>query len=143
LTAAEFRSLVSSLRAENPIWFALETDPPATEQQIRAAEERLNVTLPESYKSFLREYGGGYFAFGNVFSVAEGSDWNIEARNGEHGVDELIAFSDNGVGDYFCFRTKDGRCGEQVVFLDHETGSVQMTEYEDIFEYLARVALRP
>ena len=140
----EFRIRVTELKSSRPLWFELESDARATEHEIRDAEASLGVTLPGCYRKFVREWGGGYFAFGNVFSVEPNSDWNIVRRNRTVCLAGFISVSDNGTGDYYGFKVVDGACGERVYFWDHEEpGSLRETAYVDLFEMLDAIALRP
>ncbi len=110
---SEFKELTSSLKAKKPIWFSLETDPLATDSEIEAAETQLRILLPIEYKSFVSEYGGGYFAFAIVYSVAN-SDWNIVRMNQKFAIPQFVAISDNGCGDLYGYRVVDNSCVSTV-----------------------------
>ncbi|MGN6187244.1 MAG: SMI1/KNR4 family protein, partial [Thermoanaerobaculia bacterium] len=81
MNATEFEGLVDSVRSRHPRWFALETDPPASNEEVEDAEKAIDVRFPEEYRHFLTRYGGGFFAFSNVFSAKQGSEWNVLQRN--------------------------------------------------------------
>jgi hypothetical protein len=138
-----FRARVSQLKKQNPVWFGLESDPPASEHAIALAETALGVILPQSYRQFVREFGGGYFAFASVFSVEPGSDWNVVDRNRDRAGGGFVRVSDSGCGDYYGFMASGGECEERIHLADHEArGQVRATEYRDLFELLAAVALK-
>ncbi len=138
-----FRTKVTNLKARKPVWFGLDSDCPATETQVEAAEKSLGVSLPCAYKAFVRDFGGGYFAFGNVFSVSS-SEWNIVSRNQKTDIHGFIAISDNGVGDYYGFKVCGGVCGDCIYLWNHEEPSeVRPTDFGDMFELLDRIALVP
>jgi len=139
----EFVQLVEKRKEEKPVWFGLESDPPATSAQIQDAEAQLRVRLPVSYRLFVTRYGGGYFALGNLFSVFPGSDWNIVERNRSLLPFGFLAVSDNGVGDLYGFRVTDGVCDEEIVMFDHETGTISQPKYLDLFEFLEETAMKP
>ncbi|MFO1062802.1 MAG: SMI1/KNR4 family protein [Pirellulales bacterium] len=139
----EFVPLVEKRREERPVWFGLDSDPPATPAQIQDVEAQLGVRLPESYRLFVTMYGGGYFALGNLFSVFPGSDWNIVERNRDIFPVGFLAVSDNGVGDLYGFRVTDGACDSEIVLFDHETGMIAQPKYSDLFEFLGETALKP
>jgi hypothetical protein len=139
----EFVPLVERRKVERPVWFGLESDPPATQSQIQDAEAQLGVRLPESYRLFVKTYGGGYFALGNLFSVCPGSDWNIVERNRDVLPFGFLAVSDNGVGDQYGFRVTDGVCDSEIVLFDHETETFSQPKYSDLFEFLQETALKP
>ena len=90
------------------------------------------------------EFGGGYFAFANVFSVKIGSEWNIVQRNRMIAIPDFVATSDNGTGDYYGFRIVNGICDERVYLWDHEEPALlKATEFGDLLEYLFAQALTP
>lgn len=138
-----FEKLVSELKATKPVWFGLESDPPATEAELASAETLLGVRLPDKYHSFVKKFGGGYFAFGNVFSVSSSSDWNIVTRNEMRNISNFIAVSDNGTGDQYGFRVDGDHCEEQVYFWDHEEpDNLSPTKFDDLFDFLRNDALK-
>lgn len=140
----EFKRLVKERRSKRPVWFGLESDPPSSEAEVEAAERSLAVSLPPEYRLFVKEFGGGYFAFVNIFSVTRNSDWNIVDRNRTVplSADQFVAVSDNGTGDYYGFPVKGERCLSRIVFLDHETGQVNETSYSNLLDYASHVGLK-
>ncbi len=145
ISRSEFEELVERLKRERSLWFELDSDPPATDAEIGAAEAAMGLTFPDEYRYFLRRFGAGYFAFGNVFSARESSDWNVAAKNAAARRvvgDDLLAVSENGVGDYYGFAVASGRCEAAVVFWDHETGTVSWA-YDTFLDFIVSVALTP
>lgn len=139
----QFCSHVDALKARKPIWFGLESEPLASESDISTAEAALGVRLPNSYRDFVRTYGGGFFAFGNVFSVAVGSDWNIVEKNRQTKIPAFLVVSDNGAGDYYGFSVVDQVCGERIYLWDHESPQkVAETSFDNLFDFLMVSALR-
>lgn len=138
-----FRQLVEKTRSDHPIWFGMDSDPIPSESLLLEAESKLSAKLPNEYRNFVLEYGGGYFAFSNVYSLNPGSDWNVLDVNHEYQEirDDHILISENGSGDFYGFRVIDGVCRSEIYFYDHETGSWQETTYGNIFEYLEKFAL--
>ncbi len=140
----KFKNKVVDLKGRKPIWFGLEGDAPASDSEIAVVESTLRLKLPKSYIEFVREFGGGYFAFGNVFSVSASSDWSIMRRNESLEITNFLAVSDNECGDYFGFQIVNGHCQDPVHFWDHEKpDSIILTEYRDLFEFLDATALTP
>lgn len=138
------QSLVNDARARTPVLFGLDGDPPAVDADILEAEALLGVEFPVEYKIFVKEFGGGYFGYTNVFSPTTSGYWSIVERNrlaGENSGD-FLAFSDNGVGDYYGFVVEDGVCSKTVYFFDHETSDISESGYADLFDYLADVGLK-
>ncbi|OCA87943.1 hypothetical protein A8F94_08940 [Bacillus sp. FJAT-27225] len=139
----EFLKIVNEARDKRPIWLELESEPKAKDYQIEKAEKVLSLTLPDEYKSFVKDFGGGYFAFTTLFSVSPG-DWNIVSLNKELGfmkTHSFLAVSDVGTGDFFGFSIERGVCGSRIMFYDHETNKVEETNYENLFDYLIEVGL--
>jgi hypothetical protein len=142
----EFEELVARVRRDRPVWFGLESDALAGDAEVNEAEAALGVALPAEYREFVKRFGGGCFALANVFSVVSESDWSIVRRNLVSALVTgagFVAVSDNGVGDYYGFRVRDGACEAQVSIFDHSAGEVAPTEFGDLFEFLARKALAP
>ena len=137
----EFTQLVERLRAERPTWFDLPPDDPPDAVQLRAVEDALGARLPEDYEWFLREYGGGDFAFARILSADPRSDLLITGHQRDELPDGVIAFSENGVGDSYVFPVEDGVAQDRVLFFDHETGELSQSE-PDFLTFLSRQAFR-
>jgi hypothetical protein len=146
MTFDEFRLLVDAAREENPQWFALPPDASPTEAEIEAHQAELGLRLPAEFLDFLREFGGGDFAFLGVYSMDRNSDLDVVAQNAVPWLDrrDFVAVSDNGCGDHYGFRVDAaGRCDPEVVLLDHESGELRPTGAPDWFAFTATHALRP
>lgn len=143
MTFSEFSDLVTELKTARPIWFSLESDPPATEEELSTAEFQLGVKLPDAFRQFAKMFGGGFFAFGNVFSVRSDSEWSIVSRNQHSDLTQFLAVSDNGVGDEYGFRVENGKCRDEVVSYDHETNTISGLRFANLLEYLRETALTP
>lgn len=104
--------------------------PGTPEEDIEQLEQTLAVTLPESYKAFLRVFDGGQFNFGRMHCVTEkGAGWHDLIQQLENfftyhpilGVRSLFPFGSSYGGDVYCFdlsKMKDGEC--PVLEFDHE-----------------------
>ena len=140
----DFKSLVESKRKSNPIWFALDADKKPSQEDYTKVETKLGAKLPLDYLRFINEFGGGYFAFSNVFSLDEQSDFNIVNQNYNYAVIRKghVLLSENGTGDFYGYKVVNGDCLPQIRFFDHETQQWYETEFADLFEYLERFALR-
>ena len=139
----DFNELVQKVKSDHPIWFGIEPDEIPDDTTIRLAEEKLYTQLPDDYINFILEYGGGYFAFSNVFSLQERSDFNLVYLNYKYdAVDSgYVLFSENNSGDIFGFKTVDGICEPKIHFYDHEIEIWQESQYCNLFDYLEKVAL--
>ena len=106
-----------------------------------ALERELGATLPGDFVWFLSEYGGGEFAFAEVFSADEGSDLYIL----HHQIDEIagtaVAFSEDGTGNLFCFPVDGGRGEDRVVIWDHESDEIQEFGDAGVLDFIRRLAL--
>ncbi|WP_284646261.1 SMI1/KNR4 family protein [Paenibacillus silviterrae] len=141
----DFSSVVEEARLKHPVWFGLDSDPTGADDAISKIESRLSVILPEEYKRFVKTYGGGYFAFTNIFSVNEDSEWHITERNIKIGLlysHNFIAVSDNEVGDFYGFQIENGVCNPSIKFYDHESNQVKKTGYKNLYEYILKVGLK-
>ena len=142
----EFIGIVNEIKNKKPVWFGLDSDPPCTDSDITKIVNSLSVQFPTEYKMFLKGIGGGYFAFTNLFSGTKDSEWNILTQNNEAGLLEtknFLAISDNGVGDFYGFKVKNGLCEAKISFFDHEDNQIKPTKYENLYEYLIKVGLSP
>ncbi|MDE5599263.1 MAG: SMI1/KNR4 family protein, partial [Lachnospiraceae bacterium] len=72
-----FSKLVNDCKEREPILFGLEHDEILSTVEIEKFEEKIHIELPEKYKKFLADYGGGYFGYANVYSLDEGSDFYL------------------------------------------------------------------
>lgn len=139
----DFKKLVEKTKKDHPIWFRLESDELPSDVAVSNAEKRLGVELPVDYKNFIFEYGGGYFAFSNVYSLDGRSDWSLVDINSKY--DDMrngyVLISENGTGDFYGFKVIDGVCESKVYFYDHEVSTWQETPYDNLFDYLEKHAL--
>ena len=138
-----FKELVEKIKNDHPFWFGMDSDVNPEESAVNDAEKIIGAKLPREYKDFIFEYGGGYFAFSNVYSLEAGSDWNLvdinfkydDIRNG------YVLISENGLGDFYGFKVVDGVCEPKIHFYDHEVDTWYESPYGDLFDYLKKLAL--
>jgi len=111
---------------------------PGTLDEIAAAERVLGAQLPESFRRFQLEFGEYKGGSLDIYSVkpVEPPARNIVSINRDARTElfprlpsHLIAFSDNGAGDYNCFDTGARIVDEcPVVWWDHELDEDQTPE---------------
>jgi hypothetical protein len=103
--------------------------PMPSQEQLRAAEARLEARFPPSFLEFLREAGACQLPFWQTYWVGDdlGKRDIVAANYAQRGAKSplpcfLIAFHNNGCGDQLCFDTRrQSKDGEYpVVFWDHE-----------------------
>lgn len=138
-----FKKLVEKTKNGHPVWFGIEPDERPDEAAVTEAEGKLGAKLPRDYKQFIFEYGGGYFAFSNVFSLEDRSDWNLVAINYKYDAIRHghLLISENSLGDFYGFKVVDGVCEPRIYFYDHEVEAWQESAHRNIFDYLVKFAL--
>ena len=138
---AEFEQRLGALRATHPKWFSEEGEPLPSQEALVEAEQALGVKLPETYKAFLRRFGGGYFGATNVFGVS-GGDWDIVAKNLRYPLPErFIAVSDDQAGGYYGFIVASGACSPEVVYCYPMEADGLKPVATDFLSYLVKVGL--
>ena len=138
-----FKELVEKTKTDHPVWFGLEPDESPNETAVTEAEMKLGAKLPIDYKNFILEYGGGYFAFSNVFSLEERSDWNLVDLNYKYDAirNGHVLISENGSGDFYGFKFVNGVCEPRIYFYDHEVETWCESPHSNLFDYLEKFAL--
>ena len=140
MTKTEFDSLVQERRRSRPLWFGLEQDEAATEDEVRRVEAGLGRVLPAQYREFLTTHGAGMFAFLKVLGVKPGTSWELTTHR-ERLPEDFLPVADLETGDYFGHRIVAGRCEAEVFVWNHETQSVEPTKYCCFYDLVAAVAL--
>ena len=97
LTIEEFVTYMRDITLRNPTWFDLPPDRAPTADELRTQEVDLGAELPTAYLEFIEAFGGGDFAFLEIYSLDPSSRVNIVYRNSVSWLqrDDFIAFSDN------------------------------------------------
>ncbi len=135
-----FVKVVEKAKMETPLLFELQHDNIPTMKDVITFQEQYQIILPEKYIQVLLNYGGGYFGYANVYSLDKDSYFFIFNYNPVN-VKDLFFIADNECGDYYAFQVEGNKCGEKVVFYDHESNTVQETAFSDVLEYLAKIGL--
>ena len=111
---------------------------PATLDDLTTAQNALSCRFPDSYTWFQLEFGDARHGPLDIYTVmpVEPPDRNIIGINlterreaGPRLPPHLIAFSDSGAGDFYCFdptAMHDGEC--PIVWWDHELDEDQSPE---------------
>lgn len=114
-----FYSFLNIFLLENPGAEDETEDIRCTTDEIRHIEKELGVILPQHYKTFLERIN--FFRPINIFRCGKADnilDENDSAR--DFLAEDLVAFADNGCGDYYCFRIKNGRATDEVLISFHD-----------------------
>lgn len=146
MTLEEFREIDRRGRADDPVLFSLSTpDRCATSIDICTVEQALKIALPQCYRSFLMEFGGGSYGLTTIFSAAQDSEWYLPKRQSEASdylPRDLLAFSDDFAGGLYVLRAANGMAEERVLYWNCDGGLVPTT-FGDVFEFVARYAYEP
>jgi len=147
---AEFDALAEPLRQQSAVSMAQHGFPlidghTSTADEVADVEQRLGVTLPAKYKSFMMRYGGGMFGFVDLFPVVSRSpngDDLTSVNEREFPGREFIAIGPVGTGDHWGFPVIDDRCCVEVWFHFHDAGALEL-DAGDFVEFVARHGLKP
>jgi len=142
----DFKVRYQKARQERPKVFEyMQIDPPASDVELDAVEEIMGCTFENSHRAFLKEFGGGEFGLGLLFSANEQSEWYVPSQvsNQSLPADRFFPVSDNFAGDIYGFEVINGRCVAPLKVYDHETSELKDTEFADVYEFMDRYALRP
>jgi len=146
MTIEELRKLDSLYRQEKPNLFRLSTpDQPASEDQITELETSVGVRLPQEYRSFLREFGGGSYGLATIFSAEPESEWYLPRKQAEANrylPEGLLAFSDDFAGGNYVLKVLNGQALKPVFYWNQDGGEAP-TEFDDVIEFIARYAYEP
>ena len=145
----EFEAHLAAARAKraglsSPEGFEVFEGRAASEDDLLAVEDALQVRLPDEYKEFMKRHGGGMFLFLDLLPIAGTGDHEddvLKVNLGESAGANFVAVAPVGTGDWWGFSVIDGRCADQVYFRDHEDGHVQF-EADSFLDFLAREGLR-
>lgn len=136
-----FKEVVEQAKEKKPKLFALDHDRAAEERDISSFEAEHSIVLSESHKAILKEHGGGFFGFANLYSLDESSDFYI-LDHLKYAPAGYIPISDNGCGDLYVQKIEENVCMEQLLLYEHDSREAVATKYNDIFEYLVEKGLR-
>ena len=139
----EFEALVQELKINNPKIFGLESDAKPTIEEIKLIEEYYEISLPTSYKEFLKKYGGGYFAYLVVYSMDDQSFFYL--RNNV--MKELIKINkffpviDFETGDLAGFKIINDVCEDMIMLYNHEDNVINDL-HMNFFDAIAKYGLK-
>ena len=77
MTYNQFIEIVEQIKKTKPILFELEKDKVVSEVDIFRFENDNSIVLPDEYKKFVIEFGGGYFGYSNIYSLDKDSSFVI------------------------------------------------------------------
>lgn len=141
-----FKEIVDEVKRKNPHLFELEHDQILSMTEIDIIEKKMNIRLPQDYRRFISEFGGGFFGYAIVYSLDENSCFYMfqDAPLVQKGYlpKEYLPVFDNGCGDIYVLKIYERQCLDEVYFFNHERMSVAKTKFTNILEYLVEVGLK-
>ena len=144
MNISEFISIVNEVKENKPILFGLESDKTASDIEIEQIEEYYDVELPESYKEFLKEFGGGYFGYTVIYSCDCDSRFYLGNNVLKEWIDTYNFFPviDFETGDLCGFQIYGNKCGEHMCIFNHEEKQVIEETEDNLFQALVKYGLK-
>ena len=143
MNVKEFEELTQKVKNKNPRWFGLESDCVPIVEDIELLEKYYGIKFPNSYKEFILQNGGGYFAFTIVYSMDEQSSFYIKNNVEVEFVKEkkFLPIIDFETGDMAGFKINAGMCEELVALYYHEE-DVIIDLNIDLYDALAKYGFK-
>ncbi len=140
----EFYKKFQEINLKHPSWCSKEfMDSPCALSDIHFFEKKIGLSIPSSYRAFLTKIGGGYVGFVNVFSMIEGSEWNLSDRNEGLGLlPKFLAISDDETGGYYGFKMYGSSYEEGIYYLDPDENNFPIKVYPDFYTYILDAGLK-
>lgn len=146
MTLDDLVEIDESYRARKPNLFRLSTpDRRATEAMLSEVEHELGIELTESYKGFLRQFGGGSYGLVVVFSADVSGEWYLPRMQSEarrYLPENLLAVSDDFAGGNYVLRVNSGKSVDPLLYWNAD-GGLSSTPFESVLEFVARFAYEP
>ena len=144
MNISEFMGIVSEVKENKPILFGLESDEAASDNEVEQIEEYYGVELPESYKEFLKEFGGGYFGYTVVYSCDCNSRFYLVNNVLKEWIDTYNFFPviDFETGDLCGFKINGNKCGEYMCIFNHDEQQVIEETEDDLFQALVKYGFK-
>jgi hypothetical protein len=144
MTFDEFKLTDAQIREEYPARFEMSTAARcATPEMIDAAEAEAGIKLPDKYRAFLMEYGGGDYGTVVIYSADATDEWYFPRRNLENRPvlpDGYLAFSDDFCGGFYVLKIVGNAGLDKVFYWCYDDEAEEKTPYEDVLEYIAACA---
>lgn len=139
----EFEELIQKVKAKNPRIFGLGSDCYPTVEDVKMMEKYYNIVFPESYKDFLLQYGGGYFAFTIVYSFDKQSCFYVKSNVSPDFVmdNKIFPVIDFETGDLAGFKVNNGKCEDTILLYSHGDKIISGTNL-NFYDALAKYGLK-
>ena len=136
----EFCKITEDMKLKHPIWFEFVSRNLPTEDDIISVEKRFNITLNDDYKSFVKRYGGGSFAFVKILTCcSDDNEYILNFNTGEF-VQKyfFVSVADLETGDMVGFKINNGVCSEEMYIFNHDDGTIQNMNVGNFFEFILK-----
>lgn len=139
----EFDELIQRVKENKPKIFGLDADEIPTVTDIEMIEKYYEIVFPKSYKEFVLQYGGGYFAFTVVYSFDKQSSFYIKNNVTTEFINtnQIFPIIDFETGDIAGFRINDGICEDSMMLYNHEEKMLSELRI-DLYEALVKYGLK-
>ncbi len=118
-----------------------------SDEWIVKAEERLGLLLPDTYKWFLRTFGGGEIAGQEIYSIYEmefeeavGGDivymFITHEKNETFGIDKLVVCNNNGEEMFYFATTQPDGEGEYPIYRIDRIEGTETLYGDNFLEFL-------
>lgn len=144
---AELDRVIAAIRSKSKFFDGahVNRDAPLELSRIVELQREHHIILNLQFRRFLIRYGAGDFLYSHIYSFDPMSDWSLWKESDYlAGIGtKVLPFSDNGCGDYLAFKVNDGKCSDQIYWLDHEQDyAPSESDYEDFNTWIAECALK-
>lgn len=137
----EFRQLDLVCRLNKPSLFAMSaSDNVATDAQIGKVEKILNLSLPISYKEFLKNYGGGNYCLLTIYSADPQSNWYLPlqyAKASHYLPKDILPISDDFCGGHYVYTIANGIASDRLYYWNTDGGTIR-TEYITLYDFIVQ-----
>lgn len=120
---------ISKKMKEKPGFFMFrDSEPQVNLNEINEIENRLAAKLRNSYIEVLRNFGGGTFAFGEIFSISPDSVFYVlnEYEKYKFIPGFFYPISSDGVGGYYGFIKDKDVFKDEIYYLDYDLNDIQV-----------------
>lgn len=120
-----------------------ESDAKVDIEKMEDVEKYYDIILPDTYKDFVSQYGGGYFGFIVVYSCDCNGMFYIKDNVLKEWVVEkcFLPVVDLETGDFLGFEIDAGICKSKVTMYSHEEEALQEMQI-DFYEALLKFGLK-
>ena len=139
----DFRKIHQAVLLTRPMQIdSTPPDPVATKEQLEMVEHELQLKIPNLYRAFLENFGGGEFGSTVIYSAHSTGNWylpKMQREAMEYIPVGFLAFSEDFCGGYFLLSTTDAAC-EKVFYYDTNGYVIENTEFESILDHIVEYA---